>query len=54
MFSLGREANMSFFIPPSPEPDRDWALVPGNHTDVFVFHIFCSSILRSIPITVGN
>jgi hypothetical protein len=24
---------MSFSIPPSPEPDRDWALVPGNHTD---------------------
>ena len=26
---------MSFSIPPSPEPDRDWALVPGNRIDFY-------------------
>ena len=31
---------MSFSIPPSPEPDRDWALVPGNHTDFYHASIF--------------
>ena len=34
MFQFLRDTNASFLIPPSPEPDRDWALVPGNYTDV--------------------
>jgi hypothetical protein len=44
MFLFRREANMSFFIPPSPQPDPDWALVPGNHTDFY--HV---SIIEHFP-----